>query len=196
MRRGASTVVALVGEVREDLLQELARSPNVSVVRPSGAGLEAALEASAAAEGRASPYVLLAADPLEAVAREWRAMWERGSDPSPFELRAGEAVAAWRAGRLQLPDYYVVVAPDPGPNPPAVPHPHDLHLGLLRDQRPSRVVLVVAGEEREETARVLGALRRLGQGPWWPPLDELVEAAPRYLPAAVATPAADLMASS
>jgi hypothetical protein len=195
MRRGASTVVCLVGEVREGLLEEVARSPNVSVVRPEGEGFEAALRASASAEGRAAPFVVLAADPLHAVAREWRAMWEPGTDRSAFELRAGEAVAAWRAGRLQLPDYYLVVAAErPGAEP--APHPLDLHLGVLRGQRPSRVVLVVAGEEREEAARVLGALRRLGQGPWWPPLDELVEAARSYFPAAVGARAADVPGSS
>jgi hypothetical protein len=192
MRRGASTVVALVGEVREELLVLVTRSSNVAVVRADGEGLEGALRASAAAEGRAAPYVVLAADPLAEVAREWRAMWEPRGNPSSFEVGAGEALSAWRAGRLQLPDYYLVVAAEPADVEPTAPHPHDLHLGVLREERPSRVVLVLSGEVGEEAARVLTALRSLRQGPWWPPLDRLVEAIRGYFPSALGGRAADL----
>jgi hypothetical protein len=70
------------------------------------------------AAGIAAPYVLVAADPLSSVAAAWQAMWEitsgpRGSDE--FELRAAEALAAWRAKRFELPDYYLALAEQPAP---------------------------------------------------------------------------------
>ena len=62
--------------------------------------------------------MLVAADPLSPVAAAWQAMWEvtaepRGSDE--FELRAAEALAAWRAKRFELPDYYLVLAEETAP---------------------------------------------------------------------------------
>ncbi len=81
-------------------------------------------------------------------------MWEvtaepRGSDE--FELRAAEALAAWRAKRFELPDYYLVLAERGRPGrsrrsrrgrrrdgqrerPRA-----DFYLGPLRAVRPNRV---------------------------------------------------------
>ena len=62
--------------------------------------------------------MLVAADPLVAVAAAWQAMWRsaaeaHGSDE--FELRAAEAMGAWRAKRFELPDYYLVLAGESGP---------------------------------------------------------------------------------
>src|SRR5260370_33084511 len=53
MRRESSTVVAVVGEVGDELLAGLGRSPNVSVARApaAGAGLAAAGEDAAARPG-------------------------------------------------------------------------------------------------------------------------------------------------
>lgn len=187
--------MALVGQVREGLLEEVARSPNVSVVRPDGEGLQGALRASASADRAAAPYVVLGADPLAEVAGGWRVMWEPGGEPGAFEVRAGEAVAAWRAGRLELPDYYLVVAVPPERGEPAAPHRHDLHLGVLREERPARVGVVLAREEREQAARVVAALGALRQGPWWPPLDRLLEAARTSFPAVAGARGADLRAS-
>jgi hypothetical protein len=176
MRRGSSTIVCLVGEVEEEAIRVVARSPNVAVVRGSGeAGPEAAERALREAGGRASPFVLVAADPLGEVAARWRAMWDLRGGWSGFEEAAGQALAAWRAGRFELPDYYVVVAGEVPAE--GAPHPQDLHLGVLRSTRPSRVVAVAGGQAAETGARVVRALRGLGQGPWWPPLDRLIEAA-------------------
>ena len=178
--------MGLVGEVRTELLAEVARSPNVSVVRAPDdgeSGLDAAARALRDASRKVSPFVLVAADPLEAVASEWRAMWDvsRGSGgPAGFEERAVEALAAWRAGRFELPDYYLVLAGvDPGAGSP------DLHLGPLRAARPRRVVAVGTETVPEEGARVLHALRSLPQGTWWPPLDELLETARRFFAGAL-----------
>jgi hypothetical protein len=81
--------------------------------------------------------------------------------------------------RPALPDYYLVVAAaedaDPGP---------DLYLGPLRAARPSRVAVtgitdLGAGQASAPTmtASLLDTLRSLQHGPWWPPLDELIDAA-------------------
>jgi hypothetical protein len=184
MRRETSTVVAVVGEVSDRLLAELERSPNVSVVRapaeaaghqlqPRPAWETGALAMREAAR-RNSPYVLVAEDPLADMAAAWRDMWDAAGGPerpAEFETSAAGALAAWRAKRFELPDYYLVIAggqPD-GTGP-------DLHLGPLRAARPHRVAASIA-RGAEPASHVLDTLRSLPQGPWWPPLDRLVDAA-------------------
>jgi hypothetical protein len=219
MRRESSTVVSLVGEVGSALLAELARSPNVSVVRPPGTNgangddLEAAVRALRQATGKASSYVLVPADPLAGVASRWRAMWDLSQGPrgsAGFEARAAEAVAAWRAGRFELPDYYLVLTPagidSPGPGTPgasaaaaegaAAGGPAgegsgpDLYLGPLRAARPRRVAVVLAPPAEQQgpprVGPVLDALRGLRHGPWWPPLGELIDTARRFFPGGLA----------
>jgi hypothetical protein len=163
------------------------RSMNVSLVRPddSGDGVEAAAAALRRASGISSPYVLVAADPLAAVAAEWRAMWEVGREPrggDAFELRAGEALAAWRANRFELPDYYLVLAADAA----AGEEPPDFHLGPLRSVRPHRVAAVAAAEPAEQAAGVLATLGSLRAGRWWPSLEEVIAAARDFYPGALA----------
>jgi hypothetical protein len=108
-------VVGLAGELPERLLAELGRSPNVSVIRPpAGASdsLEAASAALREASRRLSPFVLVPADPLALVADAWRQMWDVSRGPAGaagFEQQAAAALAAWQAGRFELPDYYLVV---------------------------------------------------------------------------------------
>jgi hypothetical protein len=141
-------------------------------------GIEAAALALRKAAGSASPYVLVPADPLAGVAAEWQGMWDvaqgqRGA--APFEAQAREALAAWRAGRFELPDYYLVLAraDAEGGGP-------DAYLGPLRAVRPRRVAVVPAGDGPGEATRVLDALRGLPHGPWWPPLDELIDSIRRF----------------
>jgi hypothetical protein len=176
MRRESSTVVVVVGEVQEVLLDEVARFPNVCVARPpqgEADSFEAAAGALRRASGGIAPYILVPADPLAAVAAEWRAMWDLSQGPrgaAGFEERAAEAIAAWRAGRFELPDYYLAlastVATDAGP---------DFYLGPLRAARPRRVAAAVTADGPQQATRVLDALRSLPHGPWWPPLDELID---------------------
>ncbi len=178
-------MVAVVGEVGAAVLAQVDRAPNVAVVEPPAEGPGGAARALAEASGREVPYALVAADPLAEVAAAWRAMWEPAAGArEAFEERAGESLLAWRAGRFELPDYYLVVAAQPPGEAPG-PHPDDFHLGVLRAERPSRVVAVPGGEPGEVARRVLRALARLPQGPWWPPLDRLVEAARCFFPGAV-----------
>jgi hypothetical protein len=208
MRRNPSTVVVLAGQAPDAMLAAVGRSMNVVLVRPeesgSGPGSGDALETAAGvlrrAAGISSPYVLVTADPLAAVAADWRAMWEiprevsrepRGAEA--FELRAAEALAAWRAKRFELPDYYLVLAEDTGPATPEEPRP-DFYLGPLRSVRPHRVAVVAAAEPAEQAAGVLSALGSLRHGRWWPPLDEVIDAARRFYPGALAESGSTLAA--
>jgi hypothetical protein len=189
-------VVALAGHAPEPLLAAVGRSMNVVLVRPddSADGIEAAAGALRRAGGISSPYVLVAADPLTEAAAAWRAMWEiareapreapreaRGAEE--FELRAAEALDAWRAGRFELPDYYLVLAERtaPGREPPP-----DFHLGPLRSVRPHRVTVAAAAEPAEQAAEVLTALGSLRHGRWWPSLDEIFRTARGFYPGALA----------
>ena len=193
MRRESSTVVVLVGEVSDRLLAGLGRAPNVSVARARAAeadhpAAEAAAvrpswEAGAAAlreaARRQSTYVIVPDAPLADVAAEWRAMWDvPGGSPGAagFEQSAADVLAAWRAKRFDLPDYYLVVAAiqATGTGP-------DLYLGPLRSARPRRVGVVGNADSlATQAARVLDTLSSLEYGPWWPPLDELLDTARRF----------------
>jgi hypothetical protein len=193
MRRETSTVVALVGETGDGLLAGLTRSPGVSVARaaeaatgPSAAGESAAarpgweagaLDLREAARHR-SMYVIVPDDPLAGVAAAWRAMWDGPAGPggaAGFEEQAANALAAWRDKRFELPDYYLVVAPAQGD----ITGP-DLYLGPLRAARPRRVAVAGLADRPAQAGRLLDTLRSLGHGPWWPPLDELLDAARRF----------------
>ena len=196
MRRNSSTVVVLAGPAPGEVLAAVGRSMNVALIRPGDAansGLNAGPNAgrdalAVAAEalqraGRAtSPYALVTADPLAALAESWREMWDVSRQPGPagFEQEAARALTAWRAGRFELPDYYLVLAreaAEPGP---------DFHLGPLRSARAHRVVPVPDAEPAQQAAGVLHALGSLRHGPWWPPLDEVIETARRFYPDSLA----------
>ena len=190
MRRGASTIVCLVGDVTEDVLRLVTGASNVVLVRADADGLDAAAGALDEAGRRAAPYVVVAADPLVTAAEAWEAMWRVGaaSDPAPFEREAALVLEAWRAGRFELPDYYLVLVepPETPGAPETAPRPHDLHLGALRSLAPTRVSVVVTADARETAARVLHALATLPQGPWWPPLDDLIAHARTFFPERIA----------
>jgi hypothetical protein len=193
MRRESSTVIALVGDVDDALLAGLARSANVSVVRATAADTDApssdgptatrpGWQAGAAAMQRAArlraTFVVVPADPLAEVADDWRAMWDLSAESrgaAEFEARAADALAAWRAKQFELPDYYVVVPP-PGPGGTGP----DLYLGPLRGVRPHRVAVAGRPDGPVQTAAIVDTLRSLEHGPWWPPLDELLDAVRRF----------------
>ena len=190
MRRGSSTVVALVGEISAELLAQLSKPSNISVLEPSAPGLEASFETFSRAGRHSTTYAVVPADPLAEVASEWRKMWSVGSGGNIFEERAGEAIVAWRSGRMEMPDYYLVVLKEPAPPLPiraGEPYEYDFHLAVLRSERPSRVAEVVAGEAGETAARIMQLLAQLKQGPWWPPVDELIDSIRSFFPGDLAT---------
>jgi hypothetical protein len=226
MRRNASTVVVLAGSAPGEVLAAVGQSMNVTLIRPEGSaegpvdgfvdgfvdGDSGAMAAAAAALQRAgrttSPYALVLADPLAAVAAGWQAMWDvsRQEGSAEFELAAAKALAAWRAGQFELPDYYLVLAADAGAGAGAGAgsgggagsgvgdHGPDFYLGPLRSARPHRVAVVAATEPRAQAVGVLQALGSLRHGPWWPGLDDVIEAARGFYPDSLAAPAAALSA--
>jgi hypothetical protein len=166
-------------------------------------GLAAAAGALRRAASITSPYALVTADPLAAVAEGWREMWDlaRPQGPSRFEQEASAALTAWRAGQFELPDYYLVVAGaaegatasapvDPGAAEPSGQADQlfpDFYLGPLRAARPHRVAFVPAAQPAEQAAGVLQALGSLRHGPWWPSLDALIDTARNFYPGHLAT---------
>ena len=206
MRRNGSTVVVLVGSAPGAVLAALDRSMNVALIRPADPEGEDSDEPQAAAEalqraaealqraGRASsPYALVTADPLAAVAARWRAMWDvaRPQGPAGFEQEAARALAAWHAGRFELPDYYLVLATALEASEAGDQRP-DFHLGPLRSARSHRVAFVAAEEPAQQAAGVLHALGSLRHGPWWPGLDEVIDIARRFYPDSLAEGSAPL----
>jgi hypothetical protein len=193
VRRNSSTIVVLAGPAPAEVLAAVGRSMNVALYLPEtpagqdGDGLPemglAAAEALQRAGRASSPYALVPADPLAAVAARWREMWDVSRQPGPtaFEQEAAQALTAWRAGRFELPDYYLVLAPDE-----AVGQGPDFHLGPLRAARSHRVVLVPETEPAQQAIGVLNALGSLRHGPWWPGLDEVLETARRFYPDSLA----------
>ena len=197
MRRNSSTVVVLAGPAPGEVLAAVGRSMNVTLIRPeepadsAGDGLAAAAGALQRAGRATAPYALVAADPLAAVAASWRAMWDvsRQEGPAEFEQEAVQALAAWRAGRFELPDYYLVLSTSTGAatgTADGADHGPDFHLGPLRSARPHRVAVVAATEPAQQAAGVLQALGSLRHGPWWPALDEVIETARTFYPDSLA----------
>ncbi len=191
MRRNSSTVVVLAGSAPGEVLAAVGRSMNVALIQPeepadSGDGMAAAAGALQRAGRATSPYALVPADPIAAVAASWRAMWDvsRQQGPAAFEQEAAKALAAWRAGRFELPDYYLVLAA--GTHAADADHGPDFHLGPLRSARPHRVAVVAATEPAQQAAGVLHALGSLRHGPWWPGLDEVLETARSFYPDSLA----------
>ena len=197
MRRNASTVVVLAGSAPGEVLAAVGRSMNVTLIRPEepadpgGDGIVVAAGALQRAGRATAPYALVAADPLAAVAVSWRAMWDvsRQEGPAEFEQEAAKTLAAWRAGRFELPDYYLVLATSTGTATGTVDggdHGPDFHLGPLRSARPHRVAVVAAAEPAQQAVGVLQALGSLRHGPWWPALDEVIETARSFYPDSLA----------
>ncbi|MDP8969529.1 MAG: hypothetical protein M3N52_03330, partial [Actinomycetota bacterium] len=92
-----------------------------------------------------------------------------------LEVAVREAVAHWRAGRLELPDFYLLLDVDDWP-----PTRRHFYLGFLHRHAPVRV-LPCAGTP-EAAGRAISSLRA---GRWWPGLDRLLadveQAAPDQL---------------
>jgi hypothetical protein len=186
--------VVLAGATGEQTLAAVGRSLNVVLVRPEqpqasepGGELTAAAAALRRAAGISASYVLVAADPLGAAAAAWREMWTvsaqaRGTDE--FELRAAQALAAWRAREFELPDYYLVLADSPAAGRDALQSP-DFYLGPLRAVRPSRVVVAAGSEPGAQAAAVRGELAALPHGPWWPSLEDVFRTARGFYPGAL-----------
>jgi hypothetical protein len=186
MRRGlATTVVCLVdepGTERVERLERLGEAANVRVIQPdhAAAPLDRAVETWRAATGTHLPFTVTDADPLAVVHAAWthRFDLEAPDGPAPageLEVAINETLLRWRAGSLELPDFYLLTATDELP-------PLDRHwyLGVVASACARRVVL--AG------GSLLMSLRRLPAGPWWPALDDVLAGVERALPEDVRLP--------
>jgi len=201
MRRESSTVVVLIGDADDGLLAGLARSPNISVARAPGSDVAAAEDDADAAKRitarpgwepgalamreaarRPSTYVIVPNDPLAAVAADWQAMWDVSSGaagPVGFERSAAEALAAWGDKQFELPDYYLIAQASSAAG--AVGTAPNMYLGPLRAVRPRRIAVAGIGapgvaDPPALAARIVETLRSLEHGPWWPPLNDLLDA--------------------
>lgn len=145
MQRSAATVVVLVGAVPE--------------------GLRAVL-------GTHTTYVLDDGDPLGAVADAWVRRFDEDGPVGELEVAVTGTVQRWRAGTVELPDYYLVTGvEDLGPTR------RHWYFGVLHDAAPRRIVPV-----DPDPRRVLEALEALPPGPWWPPLDRLLDGIDQRVP--------------
>jgi hypothetical protein len=198
VRHNPSTVVVLAGRPGEQVLAAVGQTLNVVLVRPepaspaggqgAGDGIEGAAAALRRAAGISAPYVLVAADPLAAVAEAWQAMWTVTGEPNrseEFELRAAQALASWRARQFELPDYYLVLAEETAPGEPE-PARADFYLGPLRAVRPNRVSVAAGAAPQAQAGALLSELGSLRHGPWWPPLDEIFLTARGFYPGSLA----------
>jgi hypothetical protein len=181
-RRLATTVVCLVEGPDHSRLDGLAEAANVRLLRPDPAAppLERAVEAWRAAPGTHLPFTVTDADPLAVVRAAWTHRFDVdvADGPAPvgeLEVAVNETLLRWRAGSLELPDFYLLADIDELP-------PLDRHwyLGVLAGGSPRRVVL--AGTS------LAVSLRRLPPGPWWPELDQVLSGIDRILPEQVRLP--------
>lgn len=177
-RRVATTVLAVVGarpgEELRTLAASLGQAANVRAVLPAAdlPPLDRAVAAWGEAVRAHIPYVVHDADPLADVAAAWVDRWDGTGDVGRLEVAAQAVLQRWRAGALDLPDYYLLV--DAESLPPTTRH---WYLGVLGGIAPHRVTL--AGTAPGDPAR---AVRRLRSGRWWPQLDVLLVDLDRRVP--------------
>lgn len=181
MRRVPTTVVALVGARAHAAVGDLRDAANVRAVAPEphDPPLVRAVAAWREAARTHRTYLAHDADPLDAVARAWTAFYDRTGVRGDLEVAVSDALARWRAGSIELPDYYIVLDPDEMPTTR-----RHWFLGYLHERAPARVVPV-----RARRAEIRATLGRLRAGRWWPDLDDLLAALERSVPDRVGTPA-------
>jgi hypothetical protein len=172
MQSVATTVVALVGAPRE-LLERMGAATNVRRFGavPDAPALDRAAEAWGAARRARSPYFVHDADPLAWIVDAWSARFDGHGTAGELEVAVSQTVGRWRAGSIELPDYYVLLSPDGWGRTR-----RHWYLGVLASSAPSRVVVT---DGRDDPALLLPGLP---SGRWWPALDSMVEDVDRVVP--------------
>lgn len=178
MQRASTTVLTVVGADAAAHARGVGRAANVRFLDPGPdeAPLVRAANALREAAGTSSPFAVTDADPLSAVADAWTRFYDEQGPAGELEIAVTDTVARWRAGTLELPDYYLVVAAETLP-----PTRRHWFLGFLHGHAPHRVV-PVAGRPEAVTA----AVNRLRAGRWWPPCDRLLGGVEHMAPDAFA----------
>jgi len=170
MQRLSSTVVVVAGDRAAEVVSGLDGLHNVrAVVR----GDRSPAEITELLAKSAATYVVHDADPLAEVADAWTGFFDGTEPVGGLEVAIESTLAALRADRLVLPDYYIVL--DPGELPETRRH---WWLGVLAGAAPSRVIPCQAS-----VSAVTEALGRLSAGRWWPSdLDGWLRGLPRVVP--------------
>ena len=172
-RRTSTTVVAIVGNGAGACVERLGRGANVAtlVPEPDDPPLDRAVAAWSDAIRVHMPYFVHDADPLDAVAAAWARRFDEEGPIGELEVMVSETILRWRAGSIELPDYYLVLHAEAWA--PTLRH---WYLGVLHRAGPARVVPVLGADAAE------AALPRLTAGRWWPDLDELLDGIDRVVP--------------
>jgi hypothetical protein len=172
-QRTSSTVVALVGPDAAQAVERLGQAMNVVPVTidADDPPLDRAVRAWSEAARAHSPYLVHDADPLGAVADAWVRRFDAEGPIGELEVAVADTLARWRAGSIELPDYYIVLDAEAW----GATRRH-WYLGVLHAKAPARVVPV---RDPDAAARMLP---RLGAGAWWPDVDDLLEGIERVLP--------------
>jgi hypothetical protein len=172
MQRVSTTVVCVIGadDVTFDALRH---KTNIVVYQPdpSAPAMERAVTAWEFARRAHSAYFVHDADPLISVADAWGRYFEGAGPVGELEIVVSETLARWRAGSLELPDYYLV----PSVNEWPAPRRH-WYLGLLAGACALRVVTTTYGPD------LAYKLAALPAGRWWPDLDRLLAGVERRPP--------------
>jgi hypothetical protein len=186
MHRAPTTVIALIGSP-ESAIESLRHKANVMLYQPdpSTGALGRAAAAWEVAKRSHATYFVHDADPLIPVAESWGRYFEGAGLVGELEATVGETLARWRAGSLELPDYYVLWSPEDWP-----PVRRHWYLGLLADACPARVVNATTPVDLP--AKLAG----LPAGRWWPELDRLLAGIERRVPDGIALAGAENSASS
>ncbi len=173
MQRSAATVVALVGPGAAELVPGLGRAGRVRavVVDAALAPLERAVAAQRGTGGAGATLAVHDADPLAGVVEAWVRLFDGTGAAGELEIARAALLERWRAGAVDLPDFYLLLDPDAWDTTR-----RHWYLGVLSAAAPSRVVPVRSAEE------VPAALRRLPAGRWWPPLRRLLDGVERQVP--------------
>jgi hypothetical protein len=178
VQRIATTVLGLVGSPGEERLRALADAlgthANIRAVLPDAEDppLDRAVAAWREAAGAHGPFVVHDADPLAAVAAAWVDRWDGAGDVGRLEVAVQAVLQRWRAGTLELPDYYLVV--DADELPATTRH---WYLGVLASAAAHRVVIA-----EDDHDALLRCVRGLRAGRWWPELSELLADIDRHVP--------------
>ena len=155
MAASSGTVVALVGGESPELIAELGALRNVDAFTVAD-GDEVA--ASRRISSSQASYVVTDSDPLAHVAAAWVEFFDDRVTLDTLLFEAESAADALRAGRAQLPDYYLVLDPES-----VAGTWRHWWFGALSRKAPTRVLPV--GASSREVGR---QLRRLPTGRPWP----------------------------
>jgi hypothetical protein len=180
VQRVSTTVVGIVGEGARAAVERLGTAANVVAVLPAAdrPPLERAVAAWDEARRAHVPYLVHDADPLAAVTHAWVARFDEAGPVGDLEVAVTETLARWRAGSIELPDYYVVLDAEEL----EVTQRH-WYLGVLHSKATARVI------PARDAGHAAAELQRLPTGPWWPALDTLLDGIDQVVPERVGSPA-------